>query len=159
MSIEYLNDTVVEASFSLTVPPGGAQGHIRASGIDYYLSETSGELPTWFIKNKWHQLLYVAYSSEFAPGGDGNCTTASDCLVLRGILATANDREALVVSSGMELAAQDRSSGALVDYYEDENATLHTDDIFATAQSHRSLTTRQSPFHRELPPTCLKVRP
>ena len=131
VNIEYLNDTVVEASFSLTVPPSGAQGHIRTSGIDYYLSETSGELPTWFIKNKWHQLLYVAYSSEFAPGGDGACTTASDCLVLRSILTTANDREALVVSSGMELAAQDRSSGALVDYYEDENATLHTDDIFA----------------------------
>lgn len=134
VSVEYLDDTVVAASFSLTVPPGGAQGHIRTGDIDYYFSETAGELPSWFIKNKWHQLLYVAYSAEFAPGSDGHCTAGADCLVLRGMLSATNDAAALVVSPGMELAAQNRSSGAIADYYEDENATLYADDIFANGE-------------------------
>ncbi len=128
--IEDLHGTDVVASAALTVPPGNARGSIRTNGIDYYLSEAPGELPTWFIKNKWHQLLYVAYSAGFVPGGSSHCTAGTDCLVVRGLPYTSTDREALVVSAGMALTTQDRSSGVITDYYEDENATLSANDIF-----------------------------
>ena len=128
--IEDLRDASMVARTGLTVLPGGAPGAIRTSGIDYFLSESPAELPAWFIKNKWHHLLYVAYSSGFAPGGGNHCTAGSDCLVIQG---HADDTEALVVSAGMALAAQDRSTGSITDYYEGENATLSGDDIFTRA--------------------------
>ena len=128
--IEDLRDASVVARTGLTVTPGGAPGAIRTSGIDYYLSESPGELPAWFLKNKWHHLLYIAYSSGFAPAGGGFCTAGSDCLVIQD---HADDTEALLVSAGMALAAQDRSTGSITDYYEGENATLSGDDIFTRA--------------------------
>ena len=128
--IEDLHDTDVVASATLTVPPGNARGSVRTNGIDYYLSEAPGELPTWFIKNRWHQLLYVAYSAGFIPGGSSHCTAGTDCLVVRDLPYTSVDREALVVTAGMALTTQDRSSGAMTDYYEDENATLSANDVF-----------------------------
>ena len=128
--IEDLRDASTVTRTGLTVPPGGAPGSIRTNGIDYYLSESPGELPAWFIKNKWHHLLYIAYSSGFAPAGGGLCTAESDCLVIQD---HADDTEALVVSAGMALAGQDRSTGSITDYYEGENATLSGDDIFTRA--------------------------
>ena len=128
--IEDLRDASMVARTGLTVLQGGAPGAISTSGIDYFLSESSAELPAWFIKNKWHHLLYIAYSSGFAPGGGNHCTAGSDCLVIQG---HADDTEALVVSAGMALPAQDRSTGAISDYYEGENATLSGDDIFTRA--------------------------
>ena len=130
MTIEDLRDARVVARTGLTVLPGGAPGFIRTSGIDYYLSEAPGELPGWFIKNKWHHLIYAAYSPGFAPGGDGQCTAGKDCLTLQG---RADDSEAMVISAGMALASQDRSSGSIADYYEGENATLYGNDTFAGA--------------------------
>ena len=103
--IEDLHDTAVVARTGLTVPPGGAPGSVRANGIHYYLSEAPGELPPWFIKNKWHQLLYIAYSAGFVPGGGSHCIAGVDCLIVRGLANRANDREALVVSAGMTLTA------------------------------------------------------
>ena len=128
--IEDLRDASVVARTGLTVLPGGAPGSIRTSGMDYFLSESPGELPAWFLKNKWHHLLYIAYSNGFAPAGGSHCTAGSDCLVIQG---HADDTEALVVSAGMALAAQDRSTGSITDYYEGENATLSGDDIFTRA--------------------------
>lgn len=128
--IEDLRDARVVARTGLTVSPGGAPGFIRTSGIDHYLSEAPGELPGWFIKNKWHHLIYIAYSPGFVPGGSGRCTAGEDCLTVQG---RAGDSEALVVSAGMALAMQDRSTGSIADYYEGENATLYGNDIFAGA--------------------------
>ncbi len=128
--IEDLRDASVVARTGLTVLPGGAPGSIRTSGIDYFLSESPEGLPAWFIKNKWHHLLYIAYSAGSTPGGAGHCTAGVDCLVIQG---HAEDTEALVVSAGMTLAAQDRSTGSITDYYEGENATLSGNDIFSGA--------------------------
>ena len=128
--IEDLRDTSVVARTALTAPPGGARGSVRVSGIDYYLSEAPGELPPWFTKNKWQRLLYVAYGAGFAPGAGNHCTAGADCLVVQG---RADDREALVVSAGMALAEQDRASGSIAAYYEDENASLTANDTFTAA--------------------------
>ena len=98
--------------------------------MDYYLAEGPGELPSWFIKNKWHHLVYIAYGAGFAPGGSGHCTAGTDCLVVQG---RTDDAEALVVSAGMALADQDRSTGSITDYFEGENASLAGDDIFTAA--------------------------
>ena len=125
--IEDLRDESVVTRIGLTVLPGGAPGSIRTDSLDYFLSEDRGELPAWLIKNRWHHLLYVAYGAGFTPGGSGMCTAGADCLVIQG---RADDREALVAGAGMALAAQDRSTGAIADYYEGENATLSGDDTF-----------------------------
>lgn len=130
VSIDYLDGAATQATFSLTIPPAGAAGRARAGGIAYHFSEAAGELPPWFIKNRWHQLLYAAYSAEFAPGGDGDCEAGVDCLVLRGASGARDDRTALTISAGMGLAGQDRSSGALADYYEGDNADPWADDVF-----------------------------
>ena len=128
--IEDLRDASVVTRTGLTVLPGGAPGSVRTTGIDYYLSESPGELPVWFIKNRWHHLLYLAYGNGFTPGGGSHCTAGVDCLVIQG---RADDTEALVVSAGMALAAQDRSTGSVTDYFEGENATLSGNDIFTDA--------------------------
>ena len=132
VTIEDLRDENVVTRIGLTVLPGGAPGSIRTSGMDYYLSEAPGELPAWFVKNKWHHLLFIAYSTGLAPGGAGQCTAGADCLVIQG---RADDREALVVSAGMALVTQDRSTGSITDYYEGENATLSGNDIFTSAET------------------------
>ena len=130
--IEDLRDESVVTRIGLTVLPGGAPGAIRTGGLDYFLSEDRGELPAWFIKNRWHHLLYVAYGAGFTPGGSGICTAGVDCLVIQG---RADDREALVAGAGMALATQDRSTGAIADYYERENATLSGDDTFSADET------------------------
>ena len=130
--IEDLRDESVVTRIGLTVLPGGAPGSIRTGSLDYFLSEDRGELPAWFIKNRWHHLLYVAYGAGFTPGGSGMCTAGAGCLVIQG---RADDREALVASAGMALATQDRSTGAITDYYEGENATLSGDDIFTVDET------------------------
>ncbi|MCY3751843.1 MAG: hypothetical protein OXG54_10660, partial [Gammaproteobacteria bacterium] len=128
--IEDLDDADVVTRVGLTIPPGGAPGSIRTTGMDYYLAEGPGELPSWFIKNKWHHLVYIAYGAGFAPGGSGHCTAGTDCLVVQG---RTDDAEALVVSAGMALADQDRSTGSITDYFEGENASLAGDDTFVAA--------------------------
>lgn len=130
VSLDYLDGAATQATFSLTIPPAGAAGRARVDGIAYHFSEAAGELPPWFIKNRWHQLLYAAYSAEFAPGGDGDCEAGVDCLVLRGAHGARDDRAALTISAGMGLAGQDRSSGSLADYYEGANADPWADDVF-----------------------------
>ena len=128
--IEDLDDADVVTRIGLTIPPGGATGSIRTTGMDYYLAEGPDELPSWFIKNKWHHLVYVAYGAGFVPGGRGHCTAGTDCLVVQG---RTDDAEALVVSAGMALADQDRSTGSITDYFEGENASLAGDDTFSAA--------------------------
>ena len=128
--IEDLDNADVVTRTGLTIPPGGAPGSIRTTGMDYYLAEGPGELPSWFIKSKWHHLVYIAYGAGFAPGGSGHCTAGTDCLVVQG---RTDDAEALVVSAGMALADQDRSTGSITDYFEGENASLAGDDTFTAA--------------------------
>lgn len=124
-------------SATVDIPSTGSQGTIRIAGLDYYLTEADGELPSWFLKNKWHQLIYVAYSNGLIPGGAGSCTSGTDCLVIGGSF-NANDKEAIVLTAGTQLAGnlcpapdpvQDRAKARLCDYLEAENQTT-TDDTF-----------------------------
>ena len=128
--IEDLLDDNVVTRVGLTAPPGGASGSIRTSGIDYHLAEAPGEFPPWFIKNKWHRLVYIAYGAGFGPGGSGRCDAGVDCLVIRD---RAEDAEALVLSAGMALGHQHRAGGSSAAYYEAENANPAVNDVFAGA--------------------------
>ncbi len=132
--LELLDDDVPAARLALTVPPRGARGAVRADAIDYYPAETSGDLPHWFVKNRWRQLLYVAYAAGFAPGGRGACAAGIDCLGVRGPAVVMDDRPALAAAAGMALPGQRRSSGLLADYYEEDNATLYADDLFTAGE-------------------------
>ena len=124
--IEDLLDGQVVTRAGLSILPGGATGSVRTTGIDYYLSEESGELPSWFLRNRWHHLIYAAYSAA----GNGHCNPGLTCLA---VPERREAPDALVVSAGMALAGQDRSSGAIADYYEGQNASLYEDDIFSAA--------------------------
>lgn len=116
-------------SASVTIPSGGAQGSIRVSNIDYYLNEQSGDLPSWFVRNKWYQYLYVAYSNDEAPGDNAVCSAGSDCITVNISGASENDIRALVMITGEELSTQNTSSGMLSDYFDDAENT-DGDDIF-----------------------------
>lgn len=119
------------------IPSGGSQGTIRLAGLDYYLTESVGELPPWFLKNKWHQLIYVAYSNGLIPGGANSCTSGTDCLVISGSF-NSNDTEAIVLAAGRQLTNgicqldstfQDRANARVCDYFENNNQ-IPGDDTF-----------------------------
>jgi hypothetical protein len=127
---DMLKDTENEASTATTTIDGTTAGSMKTSGIDFYLHVAAGELPRWFVKNKWHQLVYVSYSGGLAPGGT-NCAPGMDCLNLSVDRPwgpeTNNDIEALLVmSAGGQLAdtivPQDRSNADIADYFEDDNS-------------------------------------
>lgn len=123
------------ARTEVSIPTGGAQGSIRLSGLDYYLREATNELPAWFLENRWHQLVYAAFSGAYAPSVTtaNGCPTDGPCLQLSIPIpipagTTYDDKHAIVIAAGGGLAGQDRSSGSLSDYYEPENAD--GDDVF-----------------------------
>jgi hypothetical protein len=129
---DYEDDGVVAATTTSTVPSTGSPtGNIRISNIDYYLAENNGELPAWFVHNKWHQFIYAAYSDGWKPGAAGACVAGTDCLQLQSITyaTTQTDRHSAVMSVGRELDSsisalnQNRIAGALTNYLEGENAT------------------------------------
>ena len=132
---DFEDDADTAATTTSVIFAGSPTGNIRISNIDYYLAEDNDELPEWFVKNKWHQLLYVAVADAYAPG-----TTATDCIAGSDCLSVAvqfpsgtthNDRQALVISAGSELSAQasSRVNGALDAWFEDDNA-VDSDDLF-----------------------------
>jgi len=121
------------SSATVSIPSGGAQGSIKVSNIDYYLTEAAGEIPKWFLKNKWHQLTYVAYSAGDSPNGGAVCTVGTDCLALTGGGAPSDNKRALIVSAGEPLATQDRTSGSIIDYHENGNNSSG-DDGFQTGE-------------------------
>jgi hypothetical protein len=125
------------------------RAELGLSGIRYDLSivydgivDARDELPEWFAENNWHHFIYAAISSDAVPGGnadgDGNCATpVNTCLTLNVSGKTArSDVRALLVSSGHQLAGQDRSIGDcdgdgiaddfLCAYFEGENSDWPT---------------------------------
>jgi hypothetical protein len=76
-----------------------------------------GELPAWFVANRWQDYVLVAYSPALAPGRGGRaCTAGADCLVLArrspdGNAQTLDDVTGLVVLAGAALPSQRRSAG------------------------------------------------
>jgi hypothetical protein len=119
------------ATTSLVLPVSGASGSLRVSGLDYYLDVDDGDLPKWFIRNKWHQYVYIAYSGGLAPGAAGNCVPGMDCLNLSiqrpdGIQPIVDTEGLVVMAAGMPLPAQDRISGAISDYFEAANSVQNS---------------------------------
>lgn len=99
------------------------------------------DLPPWFVRNNWHQLVYAAASPQEVPGGTPVCA-APDCLTLRdgplatGVVATGNDnKRAVVLSAGAQLAAQDRTLASLGSYHEGDNVQAIPPPLPATAPS------------------------
>ena len=107
---------------------------------------SSSELPDWFLKNKWHQLVYVANSAGDVPGAAAACIAGTNCLNLNvdGI-PYYNDKHAIAIIAGEETETtldascnataafmQDRSTGLMNAYYELENCDQ--DDDFQRAE-------------------------
>jgi len=156
-SIRITDDDGVNRGQRETFIDANTGGQITLNGIRYYLSvvydgvdDRRDELPEWFALNNWHHFVFAAFSRDAVAGGnadgDGDCSTpVNTCLMLNasGKLARSNVR-ALVISSGTQLAHQDRSIGdcdgdgvsdeVLCSYLEGDNsdrATAVVADTFA----------------------------
>jgi hypothetical protein len=131
---DYEDDGNTVATTTATIPSTGSPtGNIRVSNMDYFLAEGSGEIPNWFVHNKWHQYVYAAFSSGYQPGAGGACTAGTTCLQLSTPYAgTQNDRHAVVMAAGRELSSQNRAVAGVTEsqYLEGENATFGN-ELFA----------------------------
>ena len=127
---DFEKDGVTEIGRAFFTPSANTEGSMKISNIDYYLQEADGELPDWFITNKWHQLVYVAYSAGDSPNGGATCTIAgTNCLTLTGGGSPNDNKRALIISAGEPLSTQDRTSGITSGYYENENNDAGDDDF------------------------------
>jgi hypothetical protein len=130
---------------SVTIPAGGAaQGSLVVSGIDLLMDvdeddseiadSDDGNLPRWFLRNRWHEYLFVSYANALTPTEvalnlSSDCVAGTDCLTEEVPVGVArNDRKAVVVAAGAELDSQNRGNGTFVSYFEDENADADTGD-------------------------------
>lgn len=148
---DYEEDETTEVGRATFTPTSASSGSIRVSNIDYYLWQTSGELPGWFITNKWHQLVYIAYSAGDSPNGGAICTPGTDCLTLeqtdgvetlsnnavRAVVFIAGEETQTTLDSTCSVVAavdQDRSTGTMNEYFElkncDDTSVLPNDDEF-----------------------------
>jgi len=144
---DYNSSTVLVGDATTTVPSAGAQGRIKVSGINFFLSKDYDSIAEWFFNNNWHQLTYVAYSAADAPVAVGACPGAN-CLIINGIdntgapVVNSNNTNALLIAAGMEInttqdsncnaipeTAQDRSNGTINEYYESANCSAGDDDF------------------------------
>jgi len=81
----------------------------------------------WYLQNHWHELIYMAVASGYAPGAPNNCSAG--CLTLLNGPPAINDKPALMFVGGAPLPlAGPRPSAALSDYLEADNAD--GDDVF-----------------------------
>ncbi len=119
-----------------TAPKTGTSptGSLRISGIIYPLTaddsmsaNTPGNLPSWFIKNRWQQLVYVAYSGLYGPGGTGSLLQVN----VQTPPSTLDSIQSLVIAAGpqMDSQAEDRTTGQLDAYFESGNASSGDDDF------------------------------
>jgi type II secretory pathway pseudopilin PulG len=142
--LDYDEDDILRGQAAIQIPasPSAPLSSLRVSGLNYQLDDTldadgdgwADELPGWFVKNRWHQLLHAGYSAAFAPGAAaGGCPTSGACLQLQTPLSTFTDRESMVVAAGMPLDAEQaalRANASMAGYYEDTNST-GGDNIYA----------------------------
>jgi hypothetical protein len=93
--------------------------------------------PQWLVENEWHHFLYVKLSADHVSGAPRNCVANGNCIALDNTVGgdgVRTDLQAVVVSSGPAFVtdaggnphplAQDRTLGAMTDYFEDGNAIL-----------------------------------
>ena len=118
-----------EVGHTTFIPTSSSSGSLKVSDIDYYLAVNNGDIPGWLLDNLWQQMIYVAYSPDYVPGGADDCESSGNCLTLTGSGAPDNDKEAIVIISGDELSAQDRTAAGMDDYFEMENADPGDDEF------------------------------
>jgi len=139
---DYQEDETTEVGTATFTPTALSSGNLRVSNIDFGLSETTGDFPSWFTNNDWHKLTYVAYSAADAPGAAAACIAGTNCLTLNGAGTPSNNKNAIVVAAGMETntildnscnaiaaTAQNRANGDINEYFELGNCNT-ADDSF-----------------------------
>ncbi len=104
---DYEEDGVTEVGRAMFTPASSSSGNMRIANIDYGLAQGNGDLPDWFIRNKWYQYVYIAYSSGDIPGTTSVCTAGEDCLQLTINTTIENDIRALVMITGEEGLKED----------------------------------------------------
>ncbi len=117
---------------TVTVPAGS----YVMDGI-YFDIEDNNELPGYFFTNRWHQYIYAKIAADHvavntisgSPSTD-DCLTAVPCVDLEiGGSTIRSDIQAVLVGAGGQLAGQNRSSGSMNDYFENNNATQANDTV------------------------------
>ena len=78
---------------------------------------------TTLVTNQWREYIYAAFSSALVGGGSGTCLAGADCLSLtkvdnRGNSSTDDEVAAMLLSSGQELAINERVNGHPVEPFE-----------------------------------------
>jgi hypothetical protein len=107
---------------------------MRIGGWRYSMDVDAGDLPEWFVRNKWYQYVVAAYDDGDAPGGT-TCTAGANCLTINiknaanATISTKDSVRALVMLSGNELSGQTWGAAAISDYF-DEAENTDADDIF-----------------------------
>jgi len=140
-----INGSIVVDAAIKTNPATATDGEIRVSGIQLDLVP---DFPSWFLRNRWHEYIYMAVSPAYLPGGNGDCTLNHDCLTLNtvnpGGVITRADIQALIISAGSKThgpgCLQARPAFNPNQYLEKEN--VHPDGNFSTftfAQRHQRL--------------------
>ena len=163
--VDYEEDETTEVGRATFTPSAASSGNIRVSNIEYNLAVTSGDIPDWFITNKWHQLIYIAYDNGDSPNGGADCipistnaATPNPCLTLTGGGSPNDNKRAMVIIAGEETntnldascslinpaddsvtALQDRSTGLINAYYEGETCS-EGDDEYGVLDSPPALT-------------------
>ncbi|MCG8324162.1 MAG: hypothetical protein MI673_01490 [Thiotrichales bacterium] len=121
-------------SATVTIPSGGINGSVKLAGIHMDMIKDT-DYPQWFTDNEWHHLVYLAYTEDLAPGyiAATNCITDAgiNCLQIAGPGSTTGNIQSLVISAGSENNAQNRTTGLITDYFENDNSDL--DEIFQEA--------------------------
>lgn len=74
----------------------------------------------WYFRNEWYRNSYYAVSNSIASGGTAPCAVGN-CLILNKPSATENDKDIVLLLSGMTLKGKTRPSAALDAYFEGGN--------------------------------------
>ncbi len=106
---------------TLTIPTGGITGNLKLAGLHMDLIKDT-DLPQWVFDNEWHHLMYLAFSDDLSPDYTAglNCQTDSviNCLQISGPGNVENNIQSLVINAGSANAGQNRTIGAISDYFE-----------------------------------------
>ncbi len=102
-------------------------GSLAVTGIQYDLSVDNNDLPGWFVENDWHRLVYFAIAAPLSPGGIGTCTAGTNCLTVDGRAANDGTNDSIVISMGRALGNLDRTTGAIGEFLEGDNASSGDD--------------------------------
>jgi len=132
---DYEGATQVGQSTNTLSTGGVVFRSLRIAGLQYSMDTDSGDLPDWFVRNKWYQYVMVAYNNGDAPGGT-SCVAGTNCLTVNikaNPASTAtSDRDnvrAVVMLAGKQLTGQTWTAATTADYF-DEPENTDADDLF-----------------------------